>query len=150
MPGLEKQLEFLDEIPVDQVKTAVLLVGHGSRAQNANDALFRVVDHFQNAWPHRILKAAFLEISRPSIPEGIDLCVGEGSERIIVIPYFLFRGNHVAVDLPVFIKEGRRRYSNIDVILGPHLGFHPKMIEIVDERIKQVLDTLKIEENVLP
>ena len=150
MSGLEKQLEFLGEMPEDQVKTAVLLVGHGSRAQNANDALFRVVDHFQKAWPHRILKAAFLEISYPSIPEGIDLCVGEGSERIIVIPYFLFRGNHVAVDLPVSIKEGRRKYPDIDVILGPHLGFHPKMIEIVDERIQQVLDTLKYEENALP
>lgn len=150
MSGLEKQLEFLDETPEDQVKTAVLLVGHGSRAQNANDALFRVVEHFQKAWPRRILKAAFLEISYPSIPEGIDLCVAEGSERIIVIPYFLFRGNHVAVDLPVFINEGRRKYPDIDVILGPHLGFHPKMIEIVDERIRQVLDTLKYEENALP
>ncbi len=150
MPGLEKQLEFLEETLRDQVKTAVLLVGHGSRARNANDALFRVVEHFQKAWPHRILKAAFLEISHPSIPEGIDSCVDEGTERIIVIPYFLFRGNHVAVDLPVFIKEGRRKYPAIDIILGPHLGFHPKMIEIVDERIQQVLDTLKFEENALP
>ena len=150
MSSLEKQLEFLDETPEDQVKTAVLLIGHGSRARNANDALIHVVDHFQKAWPHRILKAAFLEISPPSIPEGIDLCVAEGAERIIVIPYFLFRGNHVKVDLPVFIKEGRKKYPDIDVILGPHLGFHPKIIEIVDERIQQVLDTLKFEENVLP
>ncbi len=150
MSSLEKQLEFLDETPEDQVKTAVLLVGHGSRARNANDALFRVVDHFQKAWPHRILRAAFLEISPPSIPEGIDLCVGEGAERIIVIPYFLFRGNHVKVDLPIFIKEGRKKFPDIDIILGPHLGFHPKMIEIVDERIQQVLDTLKFEEKALP
>ena len=150
MSGLEKQLEFLDETPEDQVKTAVLLVGHGSRAQNANDALHRVVDHFRKAWPHRILKAAFLEITHPSIPEGIDLCVTEGTERIIVIPYFLFRGNHVAVDLPVFIQESRKKHPDTDIILGPHLGFHPKMIEIVDERIHQVLDTLKTEENALP
>ncbi len=150
MPSLEKQSELLDETSRDQVKTAVLLVGHGSRARNANEALFRVVEHFQKAWPHRILKAAFLEISYPSIPEGVDLCVSEGAERIIIIPYFLFRGNHVAVDLPAFIKESRGKYPEIDVILGPHLGFHPKMIEIVDERIQQVLDTLKFEEKALP
>lgn len=150
MPSLEEQLEFLDEASEDQMKIAVLLVGHGSRAQNANEALFRVVGHFQKSWPHRILKAAFLEISHPSIPEGIDLCVAKGAERIIVIPYFLFRGNHVKEDLPVFIKEGRRKYPDLDIILGPHLGFHPKMIEIVDERIQQVLDTLKFEENALP
>ncbi len=149
MPGLEKQLEFLDEKSEDKVKTAVLLVGHGSRAQNANDALFLVVDHFQKAWSHRIVEAAFLEISHPSIPEGIDLCVNKGTERIIVIPYFLFKGNHVKIDLPVFIKEGRSKYPDIDIILGPHLGFHPKMIEIVEERIQQVLDTLKFKENVL-
>ena len=66
------------------------------------------------------------------------------------IPYFLFRGNHVKVDLPIFIKEGRKKFPDIDIILGPHLGFHPKMIEIVDERIQQVLDTLKFEEKALP
>ncbi len=143
MPSLERQLEFLDATPRDKVKTAVLLVGHGSRAKNANDALLLVVEHFQKAWPHRILEAAFLEISHPSIPEGIDLCVEKGAERIIVIPYFLFKGNHVKADLPVFIKRGRSRYPDIDVILGPHLGFHPKMIEIVEERVQQVIETLK-------
>ena len=69
----------------------------------------------------------------PPFQMGIDLCVAKGAERIIVIPYFLFRGNHVKEDLPVFIKEGRRRYLDIDIILGPHLGFHPK-IELRDRR----------------
>lgn len=145
MPDLEKQLAFLDEASADAVKTAVLLIGHGSRAKNANEALFRVAAHFQKVWPHRALEAAFLEISRPSIPEGIDLCVGRGSERIIAIPYFLFKGNHVKTDLPALIEEGREKYADIDIILGPHLGFHPKMIEIVDERVRQVLETLQPE-----
>ena len=147
MPGLEKQPKSPDEASADRVKTAALLIGHGSRAQNANEALFRVMAHFQKAWPHRVLEAAFLEISRPSIPEGIDLCVEKGAERIIVIPYFLFRGNHVKTDLPAFIKESRNKHADVDIILGPHLGFHPKMIEIVDERIRQVLETLKLEES---
>lgn len=150
MPGLEKQPEFPDEASADKVKTAALLIGHGSRAENANESLFRVVAHFRKAWPHRVLEAAFLEISRPSIPEGIDLCVEKGAERIIAIPYFLFRGNHVKMDLPALIEESRNEHADVDIILGPHLGFHPKMIEIVDERVRQALDTLKPEETPSP
>lgn len=145
MPGLERGAE----IP-DAVKTAVLLVGHGSRAQNANGALLLVVAHFREAWPHRVVEAAFLEISRPSIPEGVDLCVERGAERIIVIPYFLFRGNHVRVDLPGFVQRCQNTHPAVEVVLGPHLGFHPKMIEIVEERVQQALGTLTSEESALP
>ncbi len=150
MPGLGRQAELPGETSGDAVKTAVLLVGHGSRAQNANHALLLVVEHFREAWPHRVVEAAFLEISRPSIPEGVDLCVERGAERIIVIPYFLFRGNHVQVDLPGFVQEGQNKHPAIDIVLGPHLGFHPRMIEIVEDRVQQVIGTLKSEERALP
>ncbi len=142
MSRLGAQREDQEGVLEDEVKTAVLLIGHGSRARNANEALFLVVAHFQRAWAHRILEAAFLEISHPSIPEGIELCVDKGARRVIVIPYFLFKGNHVRVDLPVFVREAREKHPSVDIVLGPHLGFHPKIIEIVDERIGEVLETL--------
>ena len=150
MPDMERRPAFLDEAAADRVRTAALLIGRGGRARGANEALFRVAAHLQRSWPRRVLEAAFLEIGDPSIPGGIDLCVERGAERIIVIPCFLFRGDRVKTDLLAFLREGREKYADIDVILGPHLGFHPKLIEIVDERIRQALETLEFEEKAAP
>ncbi|MEE9274947.1 MAG: CbiX/SirB N-terminal domain-containing protein [bacterium] len=120
-------------------RTAVLLLGHGSRAAGANEAMHRVAAHFREEWPDRIVESAFLEINEPSIPGGIDLCAEAGAERIVLIPYFLHLGNHVQEDLPRFVEEGKARHPGVELILGPHLGFHPKLIEIVEERIAEAV-----------
>lgn len=123
----------------DPVRTAILLLGHGSKAARANEAMHRVADHFRREWPGRIVEAAFLEINAPSIPEGIDLCAGAGAERIVLIPYFLHLGTHVQKDLPRIVEEGRDRHPAVEIVLGPHLGFHPKLVEVVEERIAEAL-----------
>ncbi len=58
--------------------TAVILLGHGSKAAEANDAMYEVVRRLQERWPYYRFSAAFLEINAPSIPEGIDRCADPG------------------------------------------------------------------------
>lgn len=123
----------------DSVPTAVLLLGHGSRAQNANEGMYQVVSKLREKWPEWSVNAAFLEINSPSIPEGIDLCVSAGAEKVILMPYFLHLGAHVQRDLPAFVREGRIRHRGVEIILSPHLGFHPKLVEIAAERITAAL-----------
>ena len=59
---------------------AIILLGHGSRAEGANRDMYKVVDIFQKKWPERIVTAAFLEINEPSIPDCIDTCAKKGAE----------------------------------------------------------------------
>lgn len=115
--------------------TAVLLLGHGSRAAEANEGMYQVAAELREKWPGRFVTCAFLEINEPSIPQGIDLCVLEGARRVILLPYFLHFGNHVRRDLPVFMEEGRARHPDVEMLLAPPLGFHTKLVEIVQERV---------------
>ncbi|HBK78431.1 MAG TPA: sirohydrochlorin cobaltochelatase [Nitrospinae bacterium] len=123
-------------------RTAVLLLGHGSRAAEANGAMHEVIRRLQEKWPGYVFGAAFLEINFPSIPEGIDFHAGSGAERIILLPYFLHLGNHVQKDLPRFVEEGRKRHPTVEISLGGHLGFHPKLVEVAEERFLEALEAV--------
>ncbi|MBI3127598.1 MAG: CbiX/SirB N-terminal domain-containing protein [Candidatus Tectomicrobia bacterium] len=121
-------------------RLAVLLLGHGSKAEGANEAMHRVEADLRAQHPGWIVASAFLEINHPSIPEGIDLCARRGAERIILLPYFLHLGNHVAQDLPRLMAEGQARHPGLEITLGPHLGYHPKLAEIAEERLREAME----------
>jgi sirohydrochlorin ferrochelatase len=140
-------VHVLDESTQITGYTAVILLGHGSRAEEANEAMYEVVRRLQVRRPALRLSAAFLEINAPSIPEGIDFHAEAGAERIILLPYFLHLGNHVQRDLPGFMEEGRNRHPHVEIGLSDHLGFHPKLVDIAEERL---IDSLPAEELATP
>ena len=135
-------MHVVEEAWEDSGRTAVILLGHGSRAVEANGAMYEVIRRLQAKWPGYRFGAAFLEINAPSIPEGIDAHAAVGAERIILLPYFLHLGNHVQKDLPQFMEEGRLRHPGVEITLGEHLGFHPKLVEIVEERLTESLEAV--------
>ncbi|MFQ5896343.1 MAG: sirohydrochlorin chelatase, partial [Nitrospinota bacterium] len=104
------------------MKKAILLLGHGSRIPEANEGMYRVSELVRNGGRYPIVEAAFLELTPPNIQEGIDLCVQQGAEKIIMIPYFLHLGAHVQEDLPREVEQARQRHPGLEVVLGPHLG----------------------------
>lgn len=114
-------------------------MAHGSRIAAANDAVYEVAAMIRAATPDEIVEVAFREIHPPAIQAGIDRCVALGAERILLIPYFLFVGAHVREDLPAAMTLAQERYPQVEFALGNHLGVHPKLAEIVIERIDEGL-----------
>jgi len=121
------------------MKTAILLMGHGSRVAEANGALHAIAGMVRGCTGFEIVEVAFREQHQPNIQKGIDACVAAGAERILLYPYFLFAGAHVLEDLPEEMEEATRRYPQLEMILGEPLGTHPKLGEIVCERIEDSL-----------
>ncbi len=120
-------------------KTAILLMAHGSRISEANDAAREIAHMVREMTGYDIVEVAFRELHLPDIQEGIDTCVAQGAQRILLIPYFLFIGAHVQHDLPEELEEGMRRHPGVKMVMGPHLGPHRKLAEVVVERIAQGL-----------
>jgi sirohydrochlorin ferrochelatase len=117
------------------MKRAVLLLGHGSKAEDANAGMYEVIQRIRETTKYDLVEAGFLELNSPSIPEAIDICVEKGAGEVVVIPYFLHMGRHVIEDLPKEIEKGKKKHPNVSVLLGPPLGFHKKLVEIVLERV---------------
>ncbi len=117
------------------MKTAILLMGHGSRVAAANNALYEIAELVKAESGCAIVEVSFREQHAPNIQKGIDACVAQGATRILLYPYFLYAGAHVLEDLPAEIVAAETRHPGLEMILGRPLGVHPKLAEIVCERI---------------
>ena len=121
------------------MKTAILLMAHGSRITEANDAVREIAALVEKMTGYGIVEVSFREQHLPNSQQGIDACVAKGAERILLIPYFLYLGAHVQEDLPAELTEARKRYPNVEMAMGKHLGAHKKLDDIVVERIAEGL-----------
>ena len=118
-----------------QNDTAILLIAHGSRRQQANDDLFKLADMVRKARPNSVVESSFLELTEPTIPQGAEKCVASGATRVLMFPYFLSAGTHVVDDLEEFRYNFAEKWPNVEFKVCPHLGLHPLMVEIVFDRI---------------
>lgn len=121
------------------LKTAVLLIGHGSPRPEVKSAFYALADLVRAAHGNKLVETAFLSCGDPDIACGIDRCVTQGAQRIVLCPYFLFAGSHVRNDLPAAMVAAGQRYPKLELLLAEPLGVHPKLAEVVVERVAQVL-----------
>lgn len=118
------------------MKTALLLIAHGSRQEEANaDLLFVAAGLRSRGWS--IVEASFLELAEPGIAESGDRCVAQGAERVILVPYFLSAGVHVRRDLSEARTKLAERFPTVDFRLAEPLGQHPLLLDVVAERVRQ-------------
>jgi sirohydrochlorin ferrochelatase len=118
-------------------KRALIIVDHGSKFKEANDMLIKVANLIRQSGKFEIdiVKYAHMELVKPTITEAFDACVDEGAEEIIVHPYFLSPGRHSKEDIPNMVKEASRKHPNISYNITEPLGIHPKVIDVVFDRV---------------
>ncbi|MEJ2360888.1 MAG: CbiX/SirB N-terminal domain-containing protein [Gammaproteobacteria bacterium] len=103
---------------------ALLVVAHGSRRDESNDEVRRLTDKLRALAgnEYQQVECAFLELAQPSIPDGIDCCVAEGASEVVILPYFLSAGRHVAKDIPEIVASSREQHPGLALRIAPYLG----------------------------
>jgi len=119
-------------------RTAVLLIAHGSREPSANDDLHALADRLTATGENAIVVPCFLELAEPDIPAGGERCVAWGATRVLMVPYFLSAGVHLRRDLAAAREELERKHAGVAFRLGPALGPHPLLDELVAARIRDL------------
>ena len=112
---------------------ALLLIAHGSNRQYSNDEIRSLTDRLRakiRAHFDRI-DCVFLELTEPSIADGIQRCADNGIDEIILLPYFLSAGKHIADDIPGIVAEQRNRYPHIDMRICDYVGKQPEMEDLL-------------------
>lgn len=104
--------------------THLLIVAHGSRRAASNDEVQRLAERVRRLCGPQIagVEVAFLELAEPSIHAGLARCAAAGADEIVVFPYFLAAGTHVAQDIPDAVAAFAHAHPNLRVRLTPHLG----------------------------
>ena len=115
---------------------AVLLISHGSRSSETKKEVMVLVERLRQKKAADIVEFAFLELESPSIPDGIDICVGKGAQEIKVLLNFLNSGRHVDIDIPAIVKESQNKHLHIRISITKPVGQHPDIEELFLDLLK--------------
>ncbi len=84
---------------------AVIILGHGTRRQEASQCFFDLVARIgRRLAPVRVVPACF-SCGSPTLNERVTELAGENITRIIIFPYFLLSGRHIADELPEVVQK---------------------------------------------
>ncbi len=114
---------------------AVLLVGHGSRRAKSNEQVRQLAADLEGRLGIPV-DAAFLELAEPAIDEAFAQLAGLTSE-VSVVHCSLFAASHVKTDVPLAIEQARSAHE-LRINNGSHLGIHPAIVDLLDDRTREV------------
>lgn len=119
----------------DDDMKGIIIIGHGSRASEAKEIFFQVVDGLKEKLNTPNVEGCFMELSEPSIDKTVEKMYGKGVRDFTVLPYFLFPGIHIQKDIPKILGECKEKYSDISIKLAEPIGYHELLIDMLKERI---------------
>jgi sirohydrochlorin ferrochelatase len=120
------------------VRTAVIILFHGSRAEGADETAQRIAADVGRRGNFGVVTAAFLQHVKPDLMEAVHACVRQGAGKIVVVPFFLQMGMHVTADIPVLMERVKKQYPDLPIVTTSAVGSHPLMAEIVVELAREL------------
>ena len=117
----------------------VIILGHGSRAKGAEDALRDLVDTIKADLGEVLVEPAYLNFNHPDLPESMARLAGQGADRVVVVPFFLFNGNHLQRDIPRALELEREKYrGRVEITAAKSLFGDRRIAGILLDRIREV------------
>lgn len=117
--------------------TAIIILGHGSRALGASDGMERVAAGLATRLPGTRVRVAHMELCQPGLPETIAACVADGAREVVVVPYFLHHGNHLREDIPALLRAALAVHPGLVIRCGGPLGYDDAMVDLLQRRCVQ-------------
>lgn len=124
---------------------AVLLVGHGSRREKSNEQVRTLATKLETELAIPV-DVAYLELVEPSISDSIE-ALAPTCRTLTVVPLSLFGASHVKNDVPLAVQTARTRHERLSIHYGSHLGVHPSLVDLLDERVGAVESRLGVDRN---
>jgi sirohydrochlorin ferrochelatase len=114
-------------------RTSVLILGHGSRRPRANQEFEELVAAFRRRRPGLDVGHAYIELADPLLGEGLAQLASR-SDRVMILPLFLFAAGHVKDDVPEAMAAARERFPRVRFEATPALGVEEATVGLALER----------------
>ncbi len=121
------------------MKTAVLVIAHGSRVKAANEDLHSIVRWLRAAGRWDVVEPCYLQFGEPDLAQAVEEAIHQGARRLVLVPFLLFPGNHTKRDIPEEVDNLRKKYPQVEILLTRHLGVDQRLAQIVRERVEETL-----------
>lgn len=118
------------------MKRGLFILAHGSRSPEAGKQLENVVKNIEKKGvkEFQFIEYGAMELSKPSFPEGIENLVNKGAKEIVIVPLFLFFGNHIKKDIPRILEDIKKQHPHVKFTLTNPIGEDPRIVDIVIEK----------------
>lgn len=121
---------------------SLLLIAHGSRRETANREIrqltAQLAERLGESFDH--VGSCFLELAEPDIPTAIDDAVARGARSIVILPYFLATGRHVAEDIPAIVGEKQTQYPQVRFRTAAYPGASSEILDLLAALARSVPD----------
>ncbi len=116
----------------------VLLIGHGSRSDQGRQNVLDFAAAYQALDPSRPVVPCFLELTEPTIQQGVDACVEQGYSDLSALPVLLFAARHNKFDVTGELDRARQRHPQVTFHYGRHFGITPTVLDLWRSRLAQL------------
>lgn len=123
-----------DLAPLPQTRP-LLLIGHGSRDAQGRQNLLDFAAAYQALDTSRPVIPCFLELTEPTIQDGVDRCVAAGYTDISALPVLLFAARHNKFDVTNELDRARQRHPQVRFHYGRHFGITPEILALWRDRL---------------
>lgn len=113
----------------------LLLIGHGSRDGQGRQNLLDFAAAYQALDESRPVIPCFLELTTPTIQDGVDRCVAAGYSDISALPVLLFAARHNKFDVTNELDRARQRHPQVNFHYGRHFGITPEILDLWRDRL---------------
>lgn len=116
----------------------LLLIGHGTRDTDGRQTFLDFVETYQSLDKSRPVIPCFLELTGPTIQEGVDKCVEQGYTNLSALPILLFAARHNKFDITNELDRAREKHPLVKFHYGRHFGIAPKILELWRSRLAEL------------
>ena len=120
-------------------KTGLLIVCHGSPLRAANEGFVAMVRRVAARLGTDNVLPAFYTLVRPNLQDQVAELASRGVDRVVVMPYFLFQGQHVSEDIPKILAQCQEWFPGVRLELMETLENDPAVETLVVERIARAV-----------
>jgi len=117
---------------------AVILIAHGARDARWMEPFHALRRTLAERLAPKKVAVAFMEFAAPTLAEATDDVRRAGATRVLVAPFFLSGGGHVAKDIPELVDAERRRHPDVTFVTAGAVGEEPEVIAGMVEAVARL------------
>lgn len=120
------------------IKRPLLMIGHGTKDEDGRQSFLDFANAYQVLDPSRPVVPCFLELTAPTIQEGVAQCVAQGYTELSALPILLFAARHNKFDVTNELDRARARHPQVKFHYGRHFGITPEILDLWRDRLAEL------------
>lgn len=119
--------------------SCLVLVGRGTTDPDANGEVAKLARMLQEGMGFGGVMLCFSGTAAPLVRDGLSQAAGQGWQRLVVLPFFLFDGVLVK-RIYAAADEAAQREPGLEVLKAGYLGVHPHVADVMLERAAEAVE----------